>query len=247
MQFIKNAYLNIKAALDKAVVLRMIPYNPCTGVELPKLKKYVGEIYDNDEISTALKTASGTDMFIPLLLGLALGLRRGEIIALKWDDVDFDNGDIYVHRNIVLANGKLIFKEPKSKAGVRHISVGDKVMNSLKEAYKEYNQDKEKLGTAFCDEGYVVRQKNGQFIRPDSLTRKWSRFAEKHNLKHIRLHDLRHSCATSLITSGVDPKTVQDRLGHADISVTMAIYAHSTKATNKQAAEKIDEILLSDF
>lgn len=244
---IKNAFLNIKAALDKAVVLRMIPYNPCAGVELPKLEKYRGKIYDNDEMAKALKIAKDTDMFLPLLLGLSLGLRRGEIIALKWDDIDFVNGDIHIHRNIVLADGEIVVKEPKSEAGNRHIAVGEKVLTELKNAYAEYQKDKAELGSLFHDLNFVVRQRNGQFFRPDSLTRKWQRFTDDNDLKHIRLHDLRHSCATAMITAGVDPKTVQDRLGHADVSVTMSIYAHSTKATNKAAAEKIDDVVLADF
>ncbi len=243
----KNAYLNIKAALDKAVVLRMIPYNPCIGVELPKHIKYHGEIYDNEEMATALKIAKGTEMFLPLLLGLSLGLRRGEITALQWGDIDFDKGDIYIQRNMVLAEGKIIIKEPKSEAGKRHIAIGEKVVSELKKAYEEYQKDKAELGSLFYDWNYVVRQKNGHYFRPDSLTRKWKRFTDSNNLKHIRLHDLRHSCATAMITSGVDPKTVQDRLGHADVSVTMSIYAHSTRATNKAAADKIDDVVLADF
>ena len=89
----------------------------------------------------------------------------------------------------------------------------------------------------------MICQKNGKPYHPDSITQKWERFVAEKGLKHIRFHDLRHSCATAMIEAGVDPKTVQHRLGHADISITMNIYAHSTKSMDKSAAEKMEDMI----
>ena len=240
---IKNAFLNLKAALDKAVVLKMIPYNPCAGVELPKLQKYKGEIFSTDEIATALEAAKGTDMYLILLLTAYIGFRRGELIALKWEDIDLEAGVIHIRNNTVMADGKKLTKAPKSSAGVRDVSIGANIVKELKKAHSQYLANKLSYGLGFHDTGLVVCKENGEGYRPDSITQKWERFVRQNGLKPIRYHDLRHSCATAMIEAGVDPKTVQQRLGHADISVTMNIYTHSTKAMDRSAADKLDYIM----
>lgn len=242
---VKNAYLNLKAALDKAVVLKMLPYNPCVGVELPKLQKYRGDIYDKAEMENLLKVAEGTDMYLIAFLAVMVGFRRGELVALRWDDVDLKKGIIHVRHNMVIADGEKITKAPKSSAGVRDISIGPKVVSELRKARTEYLKNKLTHGRSFKDSGLVICKPDGTGYRPDSITQKWERFIQQNGLKPIRFHDLRHSCATAMIEAGVDPKTVQQRLGHADISVTMNIYAHSTKAVDRSAADKMDALMFA--
>ena len=242
---IRNAYNNLNAALKKAVVLRMIPYNPCSGVELPKLVRYEAKIYDTDGIQKALEAAKGSDMYLIVLLGLSVGLRRGEMLALKWDSVDFSAKTISIHENRVMADGKAITKKPKTTAGIRTVSVGSEVMAALSDAKLKYFNDRAAMGKRFKDEGYVIRQEDGSPYHPDSLTQKWERFTKQHNLPHIRLHDLRHSNATALIQAGVSPKVVQKRLGHSDISVTLNTYTHVLPSMDQEAAAKMDNIIFS--
>lgn len=220
---VKNVYLNLKAALDKAVVLNMLPSNPCTGVVLPKPVKYQAQVYNNTEIAQMLNAAQGTDIYLLVALDVLTGLRRGEIAALQWSDIDFENGVIHITRNRVIAGGKKITKAPKSQSGIRDISIGDKLLSLLKDEYKRYCTDRDRLGIDFVDSNYVIRQKNGKPYSPDSLTQKWERFCEANQLKHIRLHDLRHTCATAMLGAGVEPKVIQTRLGHSDISTTVDI------------------------
>ena len=226
-------------------MLRMIQYNPCTGVELPKIEKKIPEIYDSKEIAIALNAAKGTDMYLILLIAVSVGLRRGELIALRWEDVDFKEKTISVVENRVLAGGEEITKAPKSKAGLRTITVGDKVICELKKAQRKYYENKLAMGKGFTDSGLVVCKENGEGYYPDAITKKWARFVKKNGLKKICFHSLRHSCATAMIEAGVDPKTVQQRLGHADITVTMNIYAHCTKTMDTKAAEVIDDVVFS--
>ncbi|MBE6899266.1 MAG: site-specific integrase [Ruminococcaceae bacterium] len=240
---IRNAFLNLKAALDKAVILKMIPKNPCIGVELPKLKRYKAEIYSGNEISDLINAAECTDMYLPVLLEIAIGFRRGELLALKWSDIDFNARTVHVRENRVNGDGKVEIKAPKSAAGIRDITIGSNIVDELKKAHKQYLENKMKLGAGFTDSDLVICQKNGRPFAPDSMTQKWLRFTEKHGLKHIRFHDLRHTCATAMLEAGIDPKTVQSRLGHANISITMDVYGHCTKAMDKKAADKIDEII----
>ena len=241
---IRNVFNNLNAAMKKAVTLRMIPHNPCEGVELPKLKKYQASVYDTADINKALTAAEGTDMYIPVLLALTVGLRRGELLALRWHHVNFEDGIIYIRDNLVKGlGGVAITKLPKSEAGIRDISIGKNILAALTAAKADYDQRKGESG--FCDGGFVVCQKNGKPYKPDSMTQKWSRFMNAKSLPHVRLHDLRHSCATVMIGAGVDPKTVQQVLGHSDISVTMNIYAHCTPAMSRKAAEAMDAVIFS--
>ena len=242
---IKNAFNILKPALQKAVVLQMIDKNPCVGVELPKVQKYNPVIYDTQEMTTALGLAEGTDMYVPLLLGFYLGLRRGEMLALQWDHIDFDKAVVHIQSNTVRGDGAVVTKDPKSAAGTRDISIGSNIVTALKQAHNQYKLNKLAKGTAFTDSNLVVCQKNGKPYKPDSLTQKWDRFMQKHGLKHIRLHDQRHSCTTMMIEAGIDPKTVQTRIGHADVTTTMNIYTHCTKTMDQSAADKIDNLLFA--
>lgn len=174
-----------------------------------------------------------------------VGFRRGELVALTWDDVDFEKKTISVRNNTVLADGNIITKQPKSVAGIRDITISDNILAELKNAKKDYKKRKLAMGRDFVDSNLVICRENGKGYRPDSITQKWRRFVISNNLKEIRFHDLRHSCATAMIEAGIDPKTVQQRLGHADISVTMNIYAHCTKTMDKKAAETMDNILFA--
>lgn len=243
---VKNVFLNLKASLDKAVVLNMIPKNPCTGVELPKLIKYNAEVYDEGEIQKLVDAIQGTDMYLFVTLEILTGLRRGELAELKWSDIDLDKGIIHITRSKVLAEGKKITKAPKSQSGKRDISIGEKLIEILKNEHINYLKDKIKMGSNFIDSDNVIRQPNGKEFSPDSLTQKWIRFRKAKGLKDIRLHDLRHTCATSMLLAGINMKVIQKRLGHSDISTTMNIYAHVLPSMNKDAGEKIDALILGD-
>lgn len=240
---IRDTFNNINAAMKKAVVLRYIPFNPCEGVVLPKLKKYRAKVYDNQMIHTLLDTASGTDMYLPVLLGVTVGLRRGEMLALRWDDIDFKTNTIKVRSNMVNGENGIIIKAPKSEAGIRDIKVGDEVMAELKKARLKYMEDA-LTSTIFQNLNFVIRQEDGSPLHPDSMTRKWSRFLKDNNLPHIRLHDLRHSHATALIQAGVNPRVVQQRLGHSDVNITLNTYTHVLPEMDMDAAIKLDALML---
>lgn len=239
---VKNVALILHKALDKAVSLRMIQYNPCNGTDLPTIPKYHAQVYSSKEINQALKYAKGTSTYLIALLGFSVGLRRGELLALTWSDIDFKNKIIHVNKSAYKKNGIQQVKQPKTSAGIRTISVGDNVINDLKQAYTEYINRMNAQGLLFSHNNLVVCKDDGTPYHEDSITQKWNRFTKKHNLKHIRFHDTRHSNATLLIANNVDPKTVQQRLGHSDIRTTLNIYTHCTKEMDANAAEKIDNI-----
>ncbi len=241
---IRDTFNNVNAAMKKAVKLRLIPYNPCEAVELPKLKKYHASVYPPDMIQKLLDTASETDMFLAVFLLVMVGLRRGELLALRWSDIDFRNKVIKVRSNMVNGENGCIIKAPKSEAGIRDIHVGEDVIAILKQARTQYVADACDYGIGFQNLNFVIHQKDGSPIKPDSMTQKWQRFLKTHKLPKIRLHDLRHSNATALIQAGVNPRVVQQRLGHSDVNITLNTYTHVLPEMDVEAAEKLDSILL---
>lgn len=242
---IRNVYMNLNAALKKAKTLRMINDNPCEGTVLPKREKIRYNIYTAEEINAMLEAAKCTDMYFPLLLESMSGLRRGELLALRWADIELENKVMHIHRNRVYADGKVVEKRPKTESSIRDITFGERMKEQMLAEYERYLADKEEYGSLFHDDGYVIRQWNGKPYHPQAWKCKWQRFTDAHNLEHIRFHDLRHSHATALIESGVSMKAVQDRMGHSNISTTMDIYAHCTTKMQKDAGDRIDEILFS--
>jgi len=241
---IRNVYMNINAALKKAVLLKMINSNPCDGTVLPKRVKPQFKIYTTDEMNDMLSKAKGTCMYFPLLLETVTGLRRGELLALRWSDIDFDNRVIHITRNRVYAGRKgVIEKAPKSKAGVRNVTFGKQFLKEAIKARNDYIARKEEMGCMFHDDDYVICQENGKPYHPQTWKCKWERFLKREGLEHIRFHDLRHSNVTALIEAGVTMKAVSYRIGHANISTTMDIYAHCTSKMQHDAGDAIDNLI----
>ena len=194
---VKNIYHNLCAAIDKAVVLELVKKNVCKAVSLPKVQKYTAEVYDEKEIQQLLNAIQGTDMELPLIIDINLGLRRGELLALKWKHIDFEKGLVSIEDNMVevdrsVSADRILTKAPKSISGQRVIPISSALKEYLKRAHTDYLLQKLKMGKDFFDGDYVVCQENGKPYKPNSLTSKFNDFLKKNNLKHIRLHDLRH-------------------------------------------------------
>lgn len=241
---IKNIFLDLSAALNKAVALNIINKNPCDAVVLPKAAKYEAHIYDESGIQKLIDCAKGTDMEVPIMLELSLGLRRGELIALRWENVDLENKTVNICENRVeAAHGEVITKSPKSAAGIRTIPLSPSLVTLLKNHYKEFLKKQFKYGIGHNKDDYVICQPNGKPYKPFSFSKKFRTLLEKNNLEHIRLHDLRHLNASIMLSQGISPKVAQQRLGHSDFSTTMNIYSHVMKSVENEAAQKLDDVL----
>lgn len=241
---IRNIYNILNPALEKAVVLGMIPRNPCVGTVLPKLQKYQAQIYNVAMIQQALATADDLSTYMMILLGASVGLRRGEMAALQWSDVDLINNTISITQNRVHTKNGVIQKSPKTQAGNRTITIGQNIASALRDAKDIYDDAAFNI-PGFKDLGYVLFKENGEPFHPDSLTQKWERFIAKYHLPHIRLHDLRHSNATAMIAAGINAKVVQHRLGHANVSITLNTYTHVLPEMDQEAADKLNQALFS--
>lgn len=231
---IKNIFLNLSAVMKKAVMLELIPKNPCDNVTMPKLERFHPDVYSIEEVEHMLDCAKGTSMYLPLMIEICIGLRRGELLALKWKHIDFENGYLSVEENLVTVNNERITKAPKTQSGKRSIQIPATLLTLLRDTKTERKAN---------DNDYIICQKDGSPYKSDSFTQKFRRFLEAQGLKHLRFHDLRHINATIMLSLGISPKVAQERLGHSSYQVTMDIYSHVLKKVEKEAADKLDEAL----
>ena len=241
---IRNVYNLLNPALEKAVVSGKIPRNPCIGTKLPKMQKYQAQVYTMADVQKALSVADDLSTYLMILLGAYVGLRRGEMAALQWKNVDLVNQMITISQNRVHTKNGVIQKSPKTQAGNRNIAIGQFEASALRDAKNVYD-DAVRNNPGFKDLDYVLFQENGDPFHPDSLTQKWERFIAKYHLSHIRLHDLRHSNATAMIAAGINARVVQNRLGHSHVSVTLGTYTHVLPEMDKDAADKLNQAMLS--
>lgn len=233
----------LRKALDYAFKLQLIPNNPADAVEPPKAKKYKAKVLNLEEIEAMLKALKEDKLEVPINLALALGLRRGELLGLKWEDIDLDKGLIHIKHNLVRAGKKLVLKEPKSDSGVRTLQIPSSLINMLKKHKVKQLEQKIFLGEAYNDKGFVFCREDGEPINPSTFSHWFDDFIKKNNLPDIRLHDLRHTNATLMLKGKVAPKVASKRLGHSNITITMDLYSHVLEDMDKEAANTIDNLI----
>jgi len=231
---------NIREALDHALRMQLIPRNVADLVTLPKAKPFKSAVYDEEQLKTLVKIAQGTDMELPVAIAAALGLRRGELLGLKWENVDLDNKTISVRDNLVPTSKGSVTKAPKSENSRRTLDFPEGLVIVLRKHRRMQSERKLKLGATYCDQGHVCCQEDGRHWGPSYFSRKFAAFLKRHKLPHIRLHDLRHSNATLMLKYNVPAKVASQRLGHSNIGITLDLYSHVMSDMQKDAAEKID-------
>ena len=209
----------------------------------PKERYQEVDVFTIEETKTILDAAKTEPINIRLLIELALftGMRRGEIIGLKWSDINFDKQCLSVKRSIYKPKSKKsVEKEPKSHSSIRTIAIP----NCLCETLKEYKKSQEEYSLSLAtwqNLEYVFTDKNGNVMNPQTPTKQFSKFLDRHNIRHLKFHCLRHTSATLLLSNGCDIKTISARLGHSSIETTN-IYVHVLKSVDKEAAITFDRI-----
>jgi integrase len=193
-----------------------------------------------------LEVARGSRIEALLLVALTTGMRRGELLALRWEDVDFEEGTLYVRRTMNHITG-LGYKEgePKSRSGRRKIVLSDVTIEALREHQKQQKQARAKVGEKWVDHGIVFCNIYGSFFNPSAVLAMFKQLLRDADLPLMRFHDLRHSAATILAAARVDLKTIQERLGHSTIATTADIYSHVLPKMQQEAVGKIDSLFRS--
>ena len=196
---------------------------------------------DLDQAAQLIEDARGHRLFIPILLALTCGLRRGEIAALRWANVDLDKATLNVVESLEPIRGGIRLKRPKSGRG-RVIDLSDIVVTELGKHRQRQESELEKVGARVTRESFVWAREDGERINPVRMTDWWISWSAKRKPR-VRFHDLRHAHATHLLASGVHPKIAQERLGHATISTTLDLYSHVLPGMGAEAAKKVGDAL----
>jgi integrase len=213
-------------SLGQAVVWGAIAKNPAAVVRPPKVERTPMRALDTAETALLLDHLRPTRMFVPVLLGVLCGLRRGEIAALRWGRVDLDAGQMAVAESTEQTRAGLRHKETKN-GKVRTVALPAYVVEELRRHRVRQAEELFKFGVRASDATFVVAKADGAPIRPNTLTEQFRRrLLTAPALPPIRFHDLRHSHATQMLVSGVHPKVAQERLGHATIAITLDLYSH---------------------
>lgn len=235
----------IHQALKYAVKTDMIAQNPAMKVDRPKKNDFQPTFYDAKEMDKLFTIIKGTKLELPVLVAAFYGLRRGEVLGLKWDAIDFDRCTITVKRTVTSVNLDGKYKDieqdsAKTKSSLRTLPLVANFREYFTEVKAAQETNKRICGNAYNYQydGYVFVDEMGDRLRPNYLTDGFPKLLEKHGLKRMRFHDLRHSCASILLANGVPLKQIQEWLGHSDFSTTANIYAHldySSKLSSAQA------------
>ncbi|AOT72808.1 tyrosine-type recombinase/integrase [Geosporobacter ferrireducens] len=237
---IEHIHANLKSALKQAVKLGVIERNPAEAVTIPKAKDYKATVYDEEEVKKLLKYVKGTKLEIPVVLGVGLGLRRGEVLGLKWSAIDFEGKKIKVQTSLAYVDKKFIFKSPKSTAGERTLVVSDSILETLKKHKKEQGLYRLMLGATYENNDLVCCEEDGRPTIPGTLSHRFNIFLQEHDFKEIRFHDLRHTHASLLLKYGVAAKVASTRLGHSSIGITLDLYSHVYNEVEEEAANRIE-------
>jgi integrase len=240
---IKHAYHVLKGSLDKAVLAGVIPRSPCTGIMLPKGQKKPPVVYDEAQIKQLIEAAKGTEMELIIDIELCLGLRRGELLGLQWDNIDFEKNQLHVVRNRVVVDGKSMVKDPKTESSRRTVDVPVQLIQKLRQHKTKCLANRLRMGQAYTVTDYVIVHPDGKPIYPEYVSQMFTKLQNKAGLPKCRFHDLRHLCASIMLMQGVNVKVAQEHLGHKDISTTMNIYSHVLPSVAKEAAQKIGALV----
>ncbi|HLZ56781.1 MAG TPA: tyrosine-type recombinase/integrase [Ktedonosporobacter sp.] len=230
-------------ALTYAVKRKYIPQNVCKDIKLPTLTKQEMQTLSKDQALKLLEVVKGHRLEALFLLALITGMRRGELVGLRWKDINLDEGSIQVRRTVDRVPGEgLKESKPKTASGRRKIMLPQVAVDALKEHRAHQEEIRAKAGSVWREQDIVFCNALGGFLDPRNLLRTFSSLLKKADLPHIRFHDLRHSAATLLLTMGVHPKVVQEILGHSNIAITLGTYSHVLPSLQKGEMGKWDDL-----
>ncbi len=242
-------YLTIvQSVLNMAVKLQLIPDSPAKASKLiiPKIVKPNIEIFTKQEAAQMLQCLDNEPLQFQVLIQLAImtGARRGELVGLKFSDIDYTANKIRIERSVIQLTGQPITTKPPKDYEARTVTVSAYCIELIKALQKEKEQEKERLGSAWCGDDWLFTQLDGSVMHPQTPTSWFTDFLDRNNLKHRKFHSLRHTSATLLLYGGISIKQVQGRLGHGDIETTNK-YLHYIAEADEESANVLQDMLIT--
>ena len=236
----------ISTILAQAEKEMLVPYNAAAKVTPPRINKKDPNYFQPETISAILEALESEPLKWRLITHLLIvtGCRRGEIMGLKWEKVDFENSRVKIDRALVSSKSKGVFEETTKTSDIRHLSLPRETMDLLRQHKREQLRLQLANGDRWIHTGYVFTQDNGDHMNPDSITGWLKDFSARHGLPHINPHAFRHTVASVLLANGTDIVTVSKQLGHASITTTENFYSHIIEENKAKAADCIADVLI---
>jgi integrase len=240
---VKLIYAVANKGLKQAVKEKLIYNNPAKAIELPKKQEEQKlHTWNKKQVNEFLARAKDHRYYMIFFLAVNTGMRRGELLGLKWEDIDFNKKRLEVKRQAIRTDKGIILKKPKTEAGNRVIPITDNIIKELKKHKIRQNENKLALGSNYKDRDLVNCNKVGKPINPVNTYIEFKKISRSINLPEIKLHDLRHTFSSLFLENGGNIKTLQQILGHSSISVTMDTYSHVTDEMLDSAAKNMDSM-----
>ena len=235
-------------AFKTAVKRRIIPANPVDQADRPKSKPFISSYYNADEMKKLLEIAEKDELHLVILLTAYYGLRRSEVLGLKWSAIDFTDKKIAIRHKVLEESGEIHgYDVMKTKSSYRTLPLIPVVEEALRNQISFRDEMKKAFRKGYCTdyEEYICTDALGKLYRPDYVSEHFALLLKKNGLRHIRFHELRHSCASLLLAKKVPMKMIQEWLGHSDISTTSNIYSHLDAESKLESADIIGAALSS--
>ena len=240
----RHVHRVLSAALSRAVEQQLIARNPCDAFRkrLVRVERREMSVLSVEQSTRLLAAIRSHRVYWPVLIALATGARRGEILALRWRNVDLDVSTIRIERSLEHTKDGLRFKTPKSGKS-RAVVLPNLAINELRRLKREKAEELLQQGVRLDADTLLCAKADGSAMLPTSLTHQFAKVARKaKGVPRVRFHDLRHSHATQLLSVGIHPKVAQERLGHSSISITIDLYSHASETMQAEAAQRLDEL-----
>ena len=229
--------------LKDAVINGVLAANPCEYLKLPPSERHEASFYNAEQLTTLLEATRDEPIYPLVKVTAVYGLRRSEVLGLKWDSIDFTNGFVTIKHTVVKQITTVEKDKTKNTASYRSFPLMPEIRELFLDLKQQETTNREIFGDSYAKNDYIFKWSDGRPFAPDFVTGKFNKLLKQHNLPHIRFHDLRHSCASNLLAMGFNLKDISEWLGHSDIQITANIYSH-LDVTRKQAiADKIGAAL----
>jgi len=232
----------LRRALNQALKWGSVTRNVAVLVDPPRVEKHSISVLTPEQGQRLLTAAAGHRLEALYTVALLLGLREGEVLGLRWSDIDFTAHTLRVGQTVQRVSGRLLLAPPKTESSKRLLPLPMKVERALARHAERQEEERAAWGEGWNAAGLVFPSEVGTPIEPRNLVRHFKTLLQRADLPNIRFHDLRHGCATVLISQGVHPRIVMEIMGHSQISVTMNTYGHVLPETQREAARLLDQL-----
>lgn len=238
----------LREALNWAVRWQLLARNPVDAASPPRPERPEMRVLSVEEAQRLLEAAAATRHYTLLYLALATGARLGELLALRWQEVDLEQGMMQITRTARFFSGRgIVFSHPKTHRSRRPIAPSSETVRVLSGHRHRQLEERLRVGPAYRDDGLVLADPRGRPIFDSTVRRAFYSLTRRAGIGHVRIHDLRHTAATLMLRVGVNPKVVSERLGHATVSITLDTYSHVLPDLQREAAAALDEILVGNW